>query len=75
VSRIAALCVEASPYKNAEIRFTGGDRGWPGDVPRSRMSPERLALHGYVVRYTSDEAVDLAVKALALEVFPESAAL
>jgi UDP-glucose 4-epimerase len=74
VAKIAALCVEASPYKNAEIRFTGGDRGWPGDVPRSQMCPERLALHGYVVRYTSDEAVDLAVKALAGEVFPESAA-
>ena len=74
VSRIAALCVAASPYKDAEIRFTGGDRGWPGDVPRSRMSPEKLGLLGYAVRFTSDEAVELAVTALAREVFPESPA-
>jgi len=74
VARIAALCVAASPYKDAEIRFTGGERGWPGDVPRSRMSPERLSVVGYAVRFTSDEAVELAVAALAREVFPESAA-
>lgn len=71
VARIAELCVAASPYKDAIIRYTGGDRGWPGDVPRSRMSPEKLAALGFRVRFTSDEAVAQAVAALAREVFPE----
>lgn len=69
VARIAELCVAASPYPGAEIRFTGGDRGWPGDVPRSRMNPGKLAALGFRVRRSSDEAVEAAVRALAGEVF------
>jgi UDP-glucose 4-epimerase len=73
VARIAELCVAASPYPSATIRYTGGDRGWPGDVPRSFMSPEKLARLGFRVRHSSDEAVRLAVEALAKEVFPDAA--
>jgi UDP-glucose 4-epimerase len=69
VARIAELCVAASPYKDAVIRYTGGDRGWPGDVPRSRMDPAKLAVLGFRVRFSSDEAVARAVAALAREVF------
>jgi len=73
VARIAELCVAASPYKDAAIRYTGGDRGWPGDVPRSRMDPGKLAALGYRVSLTSDQAVQRAVEALAREVFPDHA--
>ncbi|XXX82008.1 NAD-dependent epimerase/dehydratase family protein [Sorangium sp. So ce134] len=69
VSRIAELCVAASPYPDAAIRYLGGERGWPGDVPRSRMDPGKLAALGFRVRRTSDEAVRMAVEALASEVF------
>lgn len=69
VARIAELCVAASPYRQARIRYTGGERGWPGDVPRSRMAPNRLAALGFSVRHSSDEAVALAVAALAEQVF------
>jgi UDP-glucose 4-epimerase len=69
VARIAELCVAASPHKDAAIRFTGGDRGWPGDVPRSRMDPGKFAALGFRVRLTSDQAVERAVAALAREVF------
>jgi UDP-glucose 4-epimerase len=70
VTRIAELCVQASPHKSASIRYTGGDRGWPGDVPRSFMSPDKLGALGFRVRYTSDEAIERAILALAAEVFP-----
>ncbi|WP_437321300.1 NAD-dependent epimerase/dehydratase family protein [Sorangium sp. So ce385] len=69
VSRIAELCVAASPYPDAVIRYQGGERGWPGDVPRSRMDPGKLAALGFRVRHTSDEAVRMAVEVLASEVF------
>jgi UDP-glucose 4-epimerase len=69
VRRIAAMCVAASPYPGAEIRYTGGDRGWPGDVPQSRIVPDKLASIGFRVRYKSDEAVQMAVNALTQEVF------
>lgn len=69
VAHIAELCVAASPSPGAAIRFAGGDRGWPGDVPRSRMDPGKLAALGFRVRMTSDEAVHAAVRALAEQVF------
>jgi UDP-glucose 4-epimerase len=73
VKRIAELCVAASPHPDAEIRYTGGERGWPGDVPKSRIKPDKLADLGFRVRLTSDEAVRLAVEALAREVFGQAA--
>lgn len=73
VARIAELCVHASPNPNAAIEFGGGDRGWPGDVPRSRMNAGRLERLGFQLRMTSDQAVKAAVSALAEEVFRPSA--
>jgi UDP-glucose 4-epimerase len=70
VRRIAELCVAASPYPKAEIRYTGGERGWPGDVPQSRLKPDKLAALGFRVSHTSDAAVKLAIEALCREVFP-----
>lgn len=69
VARIAELCVAASPHPGAAIVYGGGDRGWPGDVPRSRMDAGKLAALGFRVRRTSDEAVHAAVLALAEQVF------
>ncbi len=71
VRRIAELCVAESPWKNARIRYAGGDRGWPGDVPQSRIDPGKLAALGWKTSRTSDEAVHDAVRALAREVFGE----
>lgn len=68
VRSIAELCVRLSPYPNAKVRYTGGDRGWRGDVPRSRMHADKLRERGFSLRYTSDEAVELAVRALVAEV-------
>jgi len=69
VSRIAELCVRASPHRNAKIRFTGGIRGWRGDVPTSRLDPSRLAALGFRTSMTSDQAVEKAVMELGREVF------
>jgi UDP-glucose 4-epimerase len=69
VQRIAELCVAASPYPQARIRYTGGDRGWPGDIPNSRLNPEKFAALGFRVTRTSDQAVEAAVRALSREVF------
>lgn len=69
VRAIAEKCVARSPYPSAAIRYTGGSRGWPGDIPKSRLDPARLAALGWRTPHTSDEAVDLAVSALVREVF------
>jgi UDP-glucose 4-epimerase len=72
VKEIAELCVAASPHKKARIEFGTSPQGWPGDVPRSRLNPEKLAGLGFRVRYPSSEAVRLAVQAVAGEVFGAS---
>jgi UDP-glucose 4-epimerase len=74
VRRIAELCVAHSPYPNARIEYAGGAQGWPGDVPQSRLDPMKLAALGFRVKNSSDTAVELAVAAVAAEVFGRGAA-
>jgi UDP-glucose 4-epimerase len=69
VKRIAEMCVAASPSPSARIEYSGGTQGWPGDVPTSRLNPEKLTKLGFKLRYTSDQAVEMAVKQIAREVF------
>lgn len=69
VKRIAELCVAASPNPKARIDFGTGSQGWPGDVPHSRIKPDKLAALGFKVRFTSDEAVAQSVREVASEVF------
>jgi len=47
-----------------EYSFTGGDRGWTGDVPRMRLSVEKLAGLGFEPDQSSDEAVRRATREL-----------
>jgi len=72
VKRIAELCVAASPNTAARIEYGTAAQGWPGDVPRSLLKPDKLAALGFRVRYTSDDAVGLAVAEVAREVFSAS---
>jgi UDP-glucose 4-epimerase len=69
VARIAELVVASSPTPAATIVFAGGARGWPGDVPVSRLDPTALAGLGFRIERTSDEAVARAVREIAREVF------
>jgi UDP-glucose 4-epimerase len=43
---------------------TGGDRGWTGDVPRMRLSVEKLAALGWEPAQSSDDAVRQSVREL-----------
>jgi UDP-glucose 4-epimerase len=69
VRRIAELVVAASPNPRARIEFGTTPQGWPGDVPRSSLLPDKLAALGFRVRHTSDAAVAIAVAEVAREVF------
>lgn len=50
-----------------EYEYTGGDRGWTGDVPRMRLSIEKLRALGWEPTYESDEAVRTAATELTKE--------
>ncbi|MDB2262049.1 NAD-dependent epimerase/dehydratase family protein [Halorubrum ezzemoulense] len=47
--------------------FTGGDRGWTGDVPKMRLSIEKLSALGWEPTLSSHEAVRRATQELASE--------
>lgn len=69
VKRIAELCVAASPNPSARIEYGKSAQGWPGDVPTSVIVPDKLSALGFRVRHTSDDAVGIAVREVASEVF------
>jgi len=46
----------------ARIRYTGGSRGWVGDVPRFSYSVEKLRALGWTPKLSSNEAVELAIR-------------
>jgi UDP-glucose 4-epimerase len=61
VRQIAETVVKVvSP--GAKIRYTGGSKGWVGDVPRFRYSIEKLKGAGWAPKMTSNQAVELAVR-------------
>jgi UDP-glucose 4-epimerase len=60
VRHIAEAVVKAAA-PGAKIRYTGGSRGWVGDVPRFTYSVEKLRALGWSPKLTSDEAVELAI--------------
>ncbi|MGB9988005.1 NAD-dependent epimerase/dehydratase family protein [Salarchaeum japonicum] len=50
-----------------EYEYTGGDRGWTGDVPKMRLSIEKLSALGWEPPESSDDAVRRAARQLADE--------
>ncbi len=46
----------------AKIRYTGGSKGWVGDVSKFQYSIEKLKAAGWKPRLTSNQAVELAIK-------------
>lgn len=64
VAFIAAKVI-AQLRPGASIAYTGGDRGWIGDVPRFRYSTTKLSRLGWQPKLSSDQAVLRAIDELA----------
>lgn len=67
VRSIAERCVAVSSNPQATIVYSGGQRGWRGDIPHCRLDASALGALGYRVPRSSDEAVELGVSELARE--------
>jgi UDP-glucose 4-epimerase len=52
----------------ARIRYTGGKKGWVGDVAKFNYSVAKLRQLGWAPRLTSNQAVDRAVEEIVAEV-------
>lgn len=62
VTRIADLVVDAMGLENVEYEFTGGEGGWPGDVPHFLLDVHKINRLGWRARHTSEEAVRIAIR-------------
>ena len=57
VRRIAEIVIDVTGCNDATIEYTGGDRGWAGDIPRARLGIEKMLKSGFDVTMNSDEAI------------------
>lgn len=57
VTHIAEIVVDVMGLSDVEFKYTGGDRGWKGDVPRFSYDISKVLATGWRPRHTSDEAV------------------
>lgn len=63
IADLAAECVGLDPSQ-VRYEFTGGDRGWRGDVPVVRLSIERIRRLGWAPTRSSAEAMRESMLAL-----------
>ncbi|MEF8881011.1 MAG: NAD-dependent epimerase/dehydratase family protein [Halapricum sp.] len=63
VTRIADIVSEEMGV-DPDYEYTGGDRGWSGDVPKMRLSIEKLAALGWEPELSSEESIRQGVRDL-----------
>jgi UDP-glucose 4-epimerase len=74
VREIADLAVECMNLDPREVtyRFTGGNRGWRGDVPIVRLSTSRIRALGWTCKRMTREALKASILAMMAEVRSEA---
>lgn len=56
-TEIGRVIVEEMELSDIKFIYTGGSRGWKGDVPRMRLDIEKLKVMGWRPTYTSERSV------------------
>jgi UDP-glucose 4-epimerase len=62
VTRIGELIVEAMGLTNVQFRFTGGSRGWTGDIPKMLLDTNKIQTLGWKSKLNSEGAIRQAIK-------------
>jgi UDP-glucose 4-epimerase len=57
VSRIAEIVIEESGLEGVSVDYTGGKRGWAGDVPKTYLDVTKLLGTGFEPSAMSEQAV------------------
>jgi len=56
-TRIGEIVVEEMGLYDVEFKYTGGRRGWKGDVPRMMLSIDRIRSLGWKPVYNSEKSI------------------
>lgn len=62
VTTIADIVCEELGYENVKYKYTGGNIGWKGDVPKFQYDLTKIHNMGWKAKHTSDESVRDTVK-------------
>ena len=70
VTEIARLAMDVAGLAEEDVRleYTGGDRGWKGDVPVVRLNTDRIRGLGWTCRRTSHQALCAAMQSMLQDV-------
>ncbi len=66
VKEIADLTIEVLELSPGKVKFifTGGNRGWKGDVPVVRLNSDKIRKLGWKNKYTSKQAIMLSLRSI-----------
>ena len=64
VTEIAELALEILGLDDTVLRFTGGDRGWKGDVPVVRINTDRIRALGWSNAMSSRQALEASMRSM-----------
>jgi UDP-glucose 4-epimerase len=69
VTEIAHLAIDALglQHENVRLNYSGGDRGWKGDVPVVRINTDRIRSLGWSNERMSAGALDAAMKSMLVD--------
>jgi len=69
VTEIAELAIEIAglPPDQVRLEYTGGDRGWKGDVPVVRLNTDRIRALGWTCKRNTRQALSVSLDALAVD--------
>jgi UDP-glucose 4-epimerase len=56
-TEIGEIVAEEMGLQDVEFTYTGGSRGWKGDVPRMRLDVEKLKVLGFLSQYNSKYSI------------------
>lgn len=64
VTEIADIVVEIMGLKNVAYKYSGGDRGWKGDVPIICLNSDKLRSLGWKNQYMTKDAIYRSVQSI-----------
>lgn len=64
VTKIADIVCEVLGYQDVKYKYTGGNVGWKGDVPKFQYDLNKIHNAGWQAKHTSDEAVKKTVESI-----------
>ena len=64
VTEIADIVCKIMNLRNVKYMYTGGNRGWKGDVPVVRLNSDKIRALGWENQYTTPEAIYKSVESM-----------